>query len=75
MQSRSGVTCRVAEVKFDGDVPSAARHILEGYRRMDYGPLALEMPYMLQGDFRLEEPLVYDKDTATGIQNGICTQY
>lgn len=65
----------MAEVKFDGDVTSAAHHLLEAYRRLEYGTFALEMPYMLQGGFKLEDPLIYDKDTATGLQSGIMSQF
>ena len=66
---------RVAEVKYGGDVLAAARHILEAFRRQDYGPIALEMPYMLHANFKLEDPLVYDKEEATGMQNGICSTF
>lgn len=66
---------RFAEQQFQNDVKKAANHILSNFQRLKYGPVALEMPYMLQDKFQVEEQLVYDKDTATGLQSGICTQY
>ena len=30
---------------------------------------------MLHANFKLEDPLVYDKELATGMQNGICSTF
>eukprot|EP00210_Caulerpa_lentillifera_P005209 g4976.t1 len=65
----------VAEVKFEGDLKLAGMHLLDSFRKLHYDSISLELPYMLQKGGTIEEPLIYDKDIATGLQSGICTRY
>lgn len=62
-------------MKFEGDLKKAGNHLLDSFRNLKYDPIALEMPYMLQKGGTIEEPLMYDKDIATGLQSGIMTRY
>lgn len=66
---------RVASDKFEGDIDAAGSYLLEKYRGGEYGPVALEMPYMLSDSFKLEDPIIYDKDAAFGLATGLCSRY
>jgi len=67
---------RVASDKFESDIDAAGSCLIgKKYRGGEYGPVALEMPYMLSDSFKLEDPIIYDKDAAFGLATGLCSRY